>query len=82
MFLADTVSTADLPVNICDVRPSVENINPMGNLPVSPERLQQIKHATKEDPALALLSEIISIGWLDEKRCVPPAVQPHWDCHI
>ena len=47
---------------------------------MSPERLQQIKHATKEDPALALLSEVIHMGWPEEKKCVPPAVQPYWDC--
>ena len=58
----------------------MENINPTENLAVSPEQLQQIKHATKEDPALALLSEVISMGWPDEKRCVPPAVQSFGFC--
>ena len=80
MFLADTLSRAYLPVNICDELPSVESINPTVHLPVSAERLQQIKHATAEDPSLALLREVIQVGWPEEKRSVPHAVQPFWDC--
>ena len=79
MYLADTLSRAYLPVNVCDIRPSVENIDATEFLPLTAERLQQIRHATSEDPTLSLLIEVIRAGWPGEKRYVPPAVQPYWD---
>ena len=48
MYLADTLSRAYLPVNVCDRRPSVENIDATVFLPVTAERLQQIRHADAE----------------------------------
>ena len=79
MFLADTLSQAYLPVNMCDLRPSLEEIDATLGLPVSADRLQQIQHATLEDPVLPLLSDVIKAGWPNDKRSVPPAVLPHWD---
>ena len=79
MFLADTLSRAYLPVNMCDLRPSLEEIDATLGLPVSADRLQQIQHATLEDPVLPLLSDVIKAGWPNDKRSVPPAVLPYWD---
>ena len=76
MYLADKLSRAYLPVNVCDRRPSVENIDETMFLPVTAERLQQIRHTASEDPTLSMLSEVIRDGWHGD-RYVPPAVQPY-----
>ena len=46
---------------------------------MSADRLQQIQHATLEDPVLPLLSDVIKAGWPNDKRSVPPAVLPYWN---
>ena len=81
MFLANTLNRAYmyLPVNMCDLRPSLEEIDATLGLPVSADRLQQIQYATLEDPVLPLLSDVIKAGWPNDKRSVPPAVLPYWD---
>ena len=81
MFLANTLNRAYmyLPANMCDLRPSLEEIDATLGLPVSADRLHQIQHATLEDPVLPLLSDVIKAGWPNDKRSVPPAVLPYWD---
>ena len=79
MFLADTLGRAYLPVNMCDLRPSLEKIDATLGLSVSADRLQQIEHAILEAPVLPLLSDVIKAGWPNDKRSVPPAVLPYWD---
>ena len=81
MFLADTLSRAYLPVNMCDLRPSLEEIDATLGLLVSADRLQQIEHAILEDPVLPLLGDVIKAGWPNDKRSVSPAVQLYWDAH-
>ena len=79
MFLVDTLSQAYLPVNMCDLRPSLEEIDATLGFPASADRLQQIQHATLEDPVLPLLSDVIKAGWRNDKHSVPPAVLPYWN---
>ena len=66
-------------MNVCDRKPSVENIDATVLLPVTAERLQQISPATSEDPTLSMAIEVIRADWPGEKRYVPPAVHPYWD---
>ena len=78
MYLADALGRAYLPVNACDRRPSVENIDTTKFLPVMAEQLPQIRHAPSADPVV-FLSEVSRAGWPGQKRYVLPAVQPYWD---
>ena len=71
--MADALSMVYLPVNICDTRPFVENIDATMFLPGTAELLQQIRHATSEDP---VLNEMIRAGWPGENEL--PAVQFYW----
>ena len=77
----DTLSRAYLPLNMCDLKPSLEEIDATLGLLVSADRLQQIQHATLENPALPLLSDVIKVGWPNDKRSLPPAILPYWDAH-
>ena len=74
MFLTDILSRAYLIGNPDDFVHSLEAIDAILGLPVRSNRLQQIQHATAEDPDLFLLSDIIKAGWPEEKRSVQPAV--------
>ena len=74
MFLTDTLSRAYLIGNPDDFVHSLEAIDAILGLPVSTNQLQQIRHATAEDPDLSLLSDIIKAGWPEEKCSVQPAV--------
>ena len=79
IVIADTQRRAYLPVNMCHLRPSLEEIDATLGLLVNADRLQQIQHATLEDPVLPLLSDVIKAGWPNDKCSVPPAVLPYWD---
>ena len=49
------------------------------SLPVTPERLDQLKQLTSEDEALQTLSRVIKDGWPDHKYNVPVMAKPFWD---
>ena len=60
MFLADTLSRAYLPeVNTCEFAQNLENVNHTSSLALSDDRLQQLKHASANDPVLQVLRETI-----------------------
>lgn len=81
MFLADTLSRAFLPEQSISATHSafvheLEVIDHQVGLPVSKERLQQLKHASAEDPVFQHLRSAITGGWpakrLDVRRCLHP----------
>ena len=47
-------------------------------LPVSEEKLQEFKEATKEDTELSLVANVIQRGWPDKQRQLPDKIKPYW----
>ena len=55
-----------------------EEINLLKYLPISEERLAEIRQKTKEDPELQKLKQVIMIGW-PETNTVPVEVKPYYN---
>ena len=55
-----------------------EEINLLKYLPISEERLSEIRQKTKEDPELQKLKQVIMIGW-PETNTVPVEVKPYYN---
>lgn len=92
MWLADTLSRAFLPKSTPtgSVEAELETINMTQHLPISVDRLQLIRSATKEDNTLQTLITAILQGWPKNKtdttgnRSLLPvsggAELPGWNC--
>ena len=80
MYLADTISRAYLTeVNALDLIPELEEIDHNQYLAVSEERLQQINHASADDPVLHQLHATICRGWLESHSDLPETLYPYYD---
>jgi hypothetical protein len=82
MHIADTLSRAFLKDAESD-KALEEEIELMihehtSKLSVSPERLQMLKTATKEDTEMQELMAVISKGWPQAKAKIPMSVRPYW----
>ena len=65
MFLADTLSQAYLPdVGTCEFSQTLEDVNHTASLSLSDDCLQQVKHASADDPVQQVLRGIIRRGWI------------------
>lgn len=51
----------------------------ISNLPVSDEKLAEIREATKQDSQLTALKRIIHTGWPETRRSCPPLVLEFWN---
>jgi len=70
-FVADTLSHAYLPAaNTGDFAHSLEEVDHAVSLSLGTERLQQIKHASRDDPILQRLCETIQCSWPQSKSDV------------
>ena len=78
MHLADTLSRAFLPFE-CDDEDDLEFVNMVNYLPISDERIDDIKAETRKDQSLRSLSEIILKGWPEEKKLAPELTRPYFD---
>ena len=79
LYLADTLSRAYLPeVNALDLIPELEEIDHKQYLAVSEERLQQINHASADDPVLQQLRATICRGWPESKSDLPETLYPYY----
>lgn len=47
-------------------------------LPVSEEKSQQFKNATKEDKELSLVRQAVQNGWPESHRQFPKTIQKYW----
>ena len=80
MFLADTLSRAHLPdVAACDFSRSLEDVDHTTSLAIGEDRLQQVKHASADDPVLQVLRRTITDGWPASKSDVPECVHTYFD---
>jgi len=80
MFVADTLSRAYLPAaNTGDFAHSLEEVDHTVSLSLSTERLQQIKHASRDDPVLQRLRETIQRGWPQSKSDISECLHAYYD---
>ena len=80
MQLADTLSRAYLPTN--DQTPidiEVESINMAQHVPISPDRLDDIRAHSQVDESLGFLAQVIQSGWPATKNEVPQEASPYFD---
>ena len=79
MHLADTLSRA-FPSGNEDASPQeeFEQINMVNYLPITNDRLSQIRENTSCDEALQLLKEVILKGWPGDKTCLPSQIHPYF----
>ena len=75
MYLADTLSRAHPPPSDKSEEMEFERINAVTYISMSPERIQQIRDATKTDTVLATLQNTIQTGWPDRKDVPGPIVE-------
>ena len=76
MFIADTLSRAQLPDTEVDVE--FETVNYTTCLSISKERMEEIKKETDNDETFRLLKTYIQDGWPDKKKDLPPELVPYF----
>ena len=79
MHLADTLSRA-FPPNLEGEKPEeeFEQINMVKYLPITNDRLSQIREGTLQDETMHLLLEVILKGWPEDKTSLPSQVHPYF----
>ena len=84
MFTADTLSRAvdknertDETGN-AQIKAYVDMI--MSSLPVSEERIEQIRKETEKEHTMRTLKETILRGWPEQRQTCPAAIQDYWMC--
>ena len=70
MHIADFLSRAYLPSTEHPTGADFEHINMASFLPVSDQRLQEIRTETEKDDTLQILKSVILQGWLAERNAV------------
>ena len=81
MYLADTLSRAYIKGEPNsdfedDIEVMVHSV--INDIPSSPGRLEEIRHATQDDISLQQLSQVVRHGWPESRKVLPPDVQPDW----
>lgn len=76
MYIADTLSRAYLESEQSDLDSEFDHVNMVQSLPISNERLSQIRSETALDDNLQTLKEVIITGWPNERSAVPTEVTP------
>lgn len=77
MLLADTLSRAYLPEST-PVEAELETVNMVQHLPISSDRLHDIRSATEKDTTLQLLIKTMSQRWPKDKSQVPSEIRPYF----
>ena len=78
LYMADALSRAYLPKtkdNLSPIETEVENVNMIEMLPVSEERVQEIRQGTAEDHQLQLLVQTVMAGWPEKRENVHQDIQ-------
>ena len=77
MHLADMLSRAYLPYNGKEVD-DFESVNMVRYLPISDQRLDEIRAETRKDQCLRELSDTILVGWPEKKEHAPALTHPYF----
>ena len=78
MYLADTLSRAYLASTEHPSGTEFEVVNNASWLPMSSERIQEIRTATERDEALQILKQVILQGWPEERKDLPEQAKPYF----
>ena len=79
MFLADLLSRAYLPKNSEPEGEELESVNMASYVPISDQRLEEIRLATQNDESLQVLMKVILQSWPDDKSSVPALALPYFN---
>ena len=80
MYLADTLSRAYLPeAKVGESALEVAGVDHTAMLTLPTERLQQLSHASADDPMLYELRKTIQQGWPECKSDITEALHPYFD---
>jgi hypothetical protein len=77
LYIADTLSRAYLPLR--DDDSLEEELEVQVILPMSTERLEQLRYETQRDSTLRVLTEMIQGDWPTSKSQVISSLQHYWD---
>jgi len=77
MYLADILSRAFLPTTQSD-QGEFECVSAVKLLPMTDERLEQLRNSTCDDGVLQQLKEVIQTGWPEEKQQPPAVLAPYF----
>ena len=93
LFIADTLSRAYLPDDTASEKmnsdvfavnkeeyliKSIEEINMVEFLPITAERLADLREKTESDESLQKLKHVIRVGWPNTKEEVPPEIRNYF----
>ena len=78
MHIADFLSRAYLPSTEHPAGADFEHINMASFLPISDQRLQEIRTETEKDDTLQILKSVILQGWPAVRNAVPAQVTPYY----
>lgn len=70
MYLADTLSRIFLPTTL-NTQGEFERVNAVKLLPMTEERLEEMRASSRDDEVLQQLKEVIHTGWPEEKQQLP-----------
>ena len=77
MCLAHTLSTAFLP-NTDNAQGEFEHVNAVKLLPMTDERLEEMRTSTPDNEVLQQLKEVIQTGWPEDKQELPAVLAPYF----
>ena len=82
LYLADTLSRAHLPNSKSEeetLELDFQAISMISTLPVSDDKLKEIKEETRKDETMQTLVKIINEGWPSHKDHLPSSLKPLWN---
>ena len=77
MHLADTLSRAFLDTTENE-QGEFERVNAVKHLPMTEERLEELRTSTSSDEVLQQLKQVIQTGWPNEKNQLPAVLAPYF----
>lgn len=80
MIVADASSRAYIPGTTADDQDSETHVHMIvASLPVSADKLQNIRKETAEDETLQTLRQVVHAGWPERRSQIPRNIQDYWN---
>ena len=77
LYLADTLSRASVPAT-GNQNTKFQNVNAIELVDLQPIDITKIQKATREDPTIQTIHEIVVLGEPDRKGALPACIHPYW----
>ena len=77
MYLADTLSRAFLSTTE-NTQGEFKRVNAAKLLPMTDERLEEMRNSTRDDAVLQQLKDVIQTGWPEVKEELPAVLAPYF----